>query len=95
VAELDKAAYDASTRPMRSHINVGSGEDLSIRELAGHVARAVGFAGRIECDPAKPDGAPRKLLNVERLRALGWKPRIGLAEGLDRTYRDFLARHAG
>jgi GDP-L-fucose synthase len=90
VLELDKATYEANTHPMLSHINVGSGEDLSIAELARLVARTVGYEGRIGFDPSKPDGTPRKLMDVSRLRALGWKPRVGLEEGLAFAYRDFL-----
>lgn len=90
VMELDRAAYEANTRPMLSHINVGTGEDIPIAELAGLVAKTVGFRGRIEQDPSKPDGTPRKLMDVGRLRALGWAPRVGLAEGLALAYRDFL-----
>lgn len=90
VMELDRATFDANTRPMLSHINVGSGTDISIRELADMVARVVGFAGRIQCDPSKPDGTPRKLMDVSRLHALGWKARTGLEEGLAMAYRDFL-----
>jgi len=90
VMELDRAAYEANTRPMLSHINVGTGEDIAIAELAALVARTVGFRGRIEQDPSKPDGTPRKLMDVGRLRALGWAPRVGLAEGLALAYRDFL-----
>ena len=90
VMELDRAAYEANTRPMLSHINVGTGEDIAIAELAELVARTVGFRGRIERDPSKPDGTPRKLMDVGRLRALGWAPRVGLAEGLALAYRDFL-----
>ena len=91
VLELDKARYDANTQPMLSHINVGSGEDISIRELATLVGRVVGFAGRIEHDLTKPDGTPRKLMDVTRLKALGWKPSVGLEEGLALAYRDFLS----
>jgi len=90
VMELDRAAYEANTRPMLSHINVGTGEDIAIAELAELVAKTVGFRGRIEQDPSKPDGTPRKLMDVGRLRALGWAPRVGLAEGLALAYRDFL-----
>jgi GDP-L-fucose synthase len=89
VMDLDRATYDATTQPMLSHINVGSGTDISIRELADLVAKVVGFKGRIECDSTKPDGSPRKLMDVSRLRALGWKPRVGLEEGLAFAYRDF------
>jgi GDP-L-fucose synthase len=94
VMELPRAAYEATTQPRLSHINVGSGEDLPIGELAGLVAHAVGYAGRVTNDASKPDGAPRKLLDVTRLKALGWTPRIGLREGLVLAYRDFLA-HPG
>jgi GDP-L-fucose synthase len=90
VMGLDRATYAASTRPMLSHINVGSGEDIAILDLAKAVARTVGFAGRIECDPTRPDGAPRKLMDTSRLRALGWRPKTGLEEGLAIAYRDFL-----
>jgi GDP-L-fucose synthase len=91
VMELDRATYDANTQPLLSHINVGSGEDRTIRELAAMIGEVVGFSGRIEQDPSKPDGAPRKLMDVSRLRALGWKPRVGLEDGLATAYRDFLS----
>jgi GDP-L-fucose synthase len=94
VMELDRAAYEASTRPMLSHINVGTGEDIPIADLAALVAKTVGFGGRIEQDPSKPDGTPRKLMDVARLRSLGWSPRVGLAEGLALAYRDFLEHPA-
>jgi GDP-L-fucose synthase len=90
VMALDRAAYEVSTQPMLSHINVGTGEDVTIAELAALVARTVGYEGRIVQDTAKPDGTPRKLLDVGRLRSLGWKPRVELAEGLALAYRDFL-----
>jgi len=72
-------------------INVGSGEDLTIAELAEMVRQVVGFDGRIVYDQTKPDGTPRKLLDVSRLRALGWAPKIGLKEGIDSTYAWYLA----
>jgi len=74
------------------HINVGSGEDLSILELTRLVCKVVGFEGRIVHDLDKPDGTPRKLMSAERLRAMGWAPRIGLEQGLTETYRWFLAQ---
>lgn len=89
VMNLDAQTYAANTQPMLSHINVGSGEDLSIRELAEMIARVVGYAGRIECDTTKPDGAPRKLMDVARLRALGWSPTIALEDGLRIAYAEF------
>ena len=67
-------------------INIGCGEDVTIAELAGLIARVLGFTGRLVFDPSKPDGAPRKLLDVGKLNALGWRPRIGLAEGIRQTH---------
>ena len=72
-------------------VNIGSGEDMTIRELAGIVAATVGYTGRIVNDPSKPDGTPLKLLDSSRVRALGWQPRISLAEGIQETYRWFSA----
>ena len=76
------------------HINVGSGEELSIRQLAEQIAQLVGFTGRLEFDPSMPDGTPRKLMDVSRIRALGWKPRHSLPEGIRSAYTWYLA-HAG
>jgi GDP-L-fucose synthase len=73
-------------------LNVGTGVDLSIRELAEAVAAATGFAGRIHWDRSKPDGTPKKQLDVSRLAALGWRARISLAEGLPKTVADYAAR---
>jgi GDP-L-fucose synthase len=73
---------------------VGVGEDVSIRELAGAVADVVGFQGTITCDASKPDGTPRKLLDVSRLQALGWQARVPLKDGLRRTYDWYLAHQA-
>ena len=72
-------------------INVGSGTDVTIRELTELVAQVTGFKGRITWDSAKPDGTPRKLLDVSRLTALGWKARLGLREGIEKTYQSYLA----
>ncbi|MGR8980877.1 MAG: GDP-L-fucose synthase [Gammaproteobacteria bacterium] len=88
---LPESVYQAHTQPMLSHINVGTGVDCSIRELAETMAKVVGFGGRIEFDESKPDGAPRKLLDVSRLQALGWQASINLQDGLSRTYDWFLA----
>lgn len=90
VLDLDKDVYDAATEPMLSHINVGSGEDISIINLARLIAEVTGFAGQIIADTAKPDGAPRKLMDVSRLKSLGWTARIGLREGIEHTYQWFL-----
>lgn len=76
-------------------INVGSGTDVTIKELTEIVAQVTGFAGQIVWDTSKPDGTPRKLMDVSKLSALGWKARIGLREGVETTYRSFLAEKAG
>jgi GDP-L-fucose synthase len=76
-------------------LNVGVGKDLSIAELASLVARTTGYSGRIVFDSSRPDGTPRKLLDVSRLSALGWRPRIGLEEGINETYRWYCAHRAG
>jgi nucleoside-diphosphate-sugar epimerase len=78
---------------MLSHINVGVGEDITIRELAEAVKEVVGFDGNIRFDTSKPDGTPRKLLDVSRLSALGWKARTDIGTGLAQTYDWFLAHH--
>ena len=93
VMHLNKAVYDQNTQPMISHINVGFGDDVTIRELAFTVGETVGYSGSITFDTTKPDGTPRKWLNCERLRELGWKPTVGLLDGLKRTYEDFLNTH--
>jgi len=91
IMELDPDTYRANTLPMLSHINVGVGEDVTIRELAETVKDVVGFRGQIRFDTSKPDGTPRKLLDVSRLRALGWQARTDLRSGLKQTYDWFLA----
>jgi len=89
VMELDRATYARHTDPMLSHINVGTGQDCTIRELAEIVARVTGYGGELVFDSTKPDGAPRKLLDVSRMKALGWSARIQLEAGLRDTYRWF------
>lgn len=91
VMNLAPEIYAANTMPMLSHINVGTGIDCTIRELVETVAKVVGFTGEITFDVTKPDGAPRKLMNVSRLRALGWNATIELEQGLKSTYNWFLA----
>ncbi|MDA7840055.1 GDP-L-fucose synthase [Luminiphilus sp.] len=86
VMELTAEAYQQETQSMLSHVNVGTGEDCSISELAQNIASVVGYQGKIEWDASKPDGTPRKLMNVSRLENLGWKSKIQLQEGLERTY---------
>lgn len=90
VMNLDKIIYDENTEPMLSHINVGTGIDCTIRELVETVAKVVGFEGVIEFDSTKPDGTPRKLMDVTRLKSLGWEYSIGLNEGLEITYKWYL-----
>jgi GDP-L-fucose synthase len=85
------AVYLMQTYSDGGIVNIGIGEDTTIRELAGIIAAEVGYAGRIVTDPSKPDGTPRKLLDSSRLRALGWRPRIALADGIRETYRWFVA----
>ncbi|MDO6712874.1 GDP-L-fucose synthase [Aliiglaciecola sp. 2_MG-2023] len=91
VMQLDNATYEANTQPMLSHINVGTGVDCTIRELVETVAKVTGYEGDISFDASKPDGAPRKLMNVSRLKDLGWQYSISLEEGLASTYEWFLA----
>src|SRR3546814_17064410 len=74
------------------HVNVGSGDDVTIAELAGMVRAAVGFEGELVFDTSKPDGTPRKLMSADRLRTSGWQPRIGLEDGIASTYQWFLDR---
>ena len=90
VLRLDRATYEAHTQPMQRHVNVGTGVDVTIRALAEQVAAVVGFDGQLTFDASKPDGTPRKLLDVSLLAELGWRARITLREGLEHTYRWFL-----
>ncbi|HBB0687374.1 TPA: GDP-L-fucose synthase, partial [Escherichia coli] len=87
VMELDEAIYQQNTQPMLSHINVGTGVDCSIREMAETMASVVGYQGKIVFDVTKPDGTPRKLMDVTRLKNLGWQYRYNLHEGLSLTYK--------
>ncbi|MDA3869314.1 MAG: GDP-L-fucose synthase [Gammaproteobacteria bacterium] len=90
VLEMDADIYKANTQPMLSHINVGTGVDCTIRELAETIARVVGYEGELTFDAGKPDGAPRKLMDVSRLKNLDWQSSISLEEGLRQTYAWFL-----
>ncbi|EPY4443620.1 GDP-L-fucose synthase [Klebsiella pneumoniae] len=90
VMELNKDVYNQFTEPMLSHINVGTGRDCSIKELASAIASVVGYKGKITFDSTKPDGTPRKLLDVSRLAALGWTSKLSLHDGLVDTYQWYL-----
>lgn len=90
VMDLAKDIYDQHTSSMQSHINVGFGSDVTILELAQAVSKAVGYEGKIISDPTKPDGAPRKWMDSSRLNKLGWRPKVGLSEGLTLAYADML-----
>ena len=90
VLTLDRQTYEANTDPMLSHINVGTGTDISILELAQKVAKVTGFTGDILTDPTKPDGTMRKLMDVSRLTKMGWSANVGLEVGLKETYDWFL-----
>jgi GDP-L-fucose synthase len=94
VMEMDDALYAANTRPDLSHVNVGTGEDCTIRQLAEALARVIGYEGDLAFDATKPDGTPRKLMDVSRLTAMGWRPQIVLEDGLRQTYGWFLENHA-
>ena len=91
VMELEPKTYAANTRPMLSHINIGTGEDISIRDLAEIVGKVVGYEGEIAFDTTKPDGTPRKLMDIRRMQSFGWRPKISLRDGLTLAYQDFLA----
>ena len=93
VMQLPKATYDQHTTPMQSHINVGFGSDVTIAEVAQAIAHTVGYAGHIEFDTTKPDGAPRKWMDSHRLNNLGWQAQVHLREGLALAYQDFLIAH--
>ena len=90
VMNLDTTTYQANTQEMLSHINIGTGVDCSIRELAETLAEVTGFKGKLVFDSSKPDGAPRKLMDVNRLKNLGWQYNISLKQGLSTTYKWFL-----
>jgi GDP-L-fucose synthase len=88
VMELDKATYDSQTEPMQSHLNVGSGADVAISELAQTVSKVVGYQGKITYDHSKPDGTPRKWMDSGRLEKLGWGAQVPLEIGLQTAYAD-------
>jgi len=92
VLELDEDTYKANTQPMLSHINVGTGVDVTIREMAETMKEVVGYKGKLTFDTIKPDGAPRKLIDVTRLSNMGWRYSVDLKDGLTNTYSWFLAQ---
>lgn len=92
VMSMDEDFYNSRTYKMLSHINIGSGSDISISKLAKTVAKVVGFSGRIVWDTEKPDGAPRKLMDNSKITSLGWNPRFGLEDGLRLSYANFLSK---
>ena len=92
VLELDRKSYIANTKPLLSHINVGTGKDISIREMAETMREVVGFEGELTFNSNKPDGSPRKLIDVTRLSKMGWTYRVNLKEGLEKTYKWYLRK---
>ena len=90
VLELDEKTYQDNTRPMLSHINIGTGKDITIKEMAEIMREVVGFNGELFFDKTKPDGAPRKLIDVSRLSNMGWNYSVNLREGLEITYKWYL-----
>ena len=92
VMNLEKEKYFASIKPQQSHINVGSGSDLKISELAKIIAKVVNYNGEIKFDNTKPDGAPRKLMDVSLLNSLGWQHSISLEKGLEETYNWYISQ---
>ena len=93
VLELDRESYIANTKPLLSHINVGTGKDISIREMAETMREVVGFEGELTFNSNKPDGSPRKLIDVTRLSKMGWNYSINLKEGLEKTYKWYLQQN--
>jgi len=89
VMNLDKDIYQQHTKPMLSHINVGSGKEITIKQLAATIAQVINYRGKIEFDTTKPDGSPRKLMDSTRLNNLGWNAKISLEEGLKLAYNDY------
>ncbi len=89
VHNLDKAVLETHTRPMLSHINIGSGKEITIKELAETIKEVVGFNGKLTFDRSKPDGAQRKLMDVSLLISLGWESKISLRKGLENSFHDF------
>lgn len=90
IMNLPKEEYERNTKPMLSHINVGTGKDCTIRELAETICEVIDYRGKLTFDSSKPDGTPRKLMDVSRLKSMGWTASIPLKDGLANAYRWFL-----
>ena len=93
IHELDKGKFENNLKKMQSHVNIGTGIDLTIRDLALTIKQVVGYKGRIIFDVTKPDGTPRKLLNIDLIKKLGWKAQTKLIDGLTSSYHDYLLRN--
>jgi GDP-L-fucose synthase len=91
-ANYKDMAFTDESETVQSHINVGSGKEVTIKQLAETVKEVVGFEGEISWDSSKPDGTPRKLMDSSRINALGWTPKVTFKEGITRAYQDFLSR---
>lgn len=91
IMNLPPATYSQHIQSMLSHINLGSGRDITVKELAETIAKVVNYSGDIIFDPSKPDGSPRKLMDNTRINALGWQAKVGLVAGLEKSYQDFIA----
>ena len=90
--ELDREAYEAQTEPLQGHINIGYGQDVTIKHLVDVIAKVVGYRGSVEFDHGKPDGPPRKLVDSSRIRQLGWEPSISLEEGIEKAFNEFISK---
>ena len=95
VHNIDRAIFSEKTSPMLSHVNIGTGSDMTIRELAETIKNVVGFSGEIVFDPSKPDGTMRKLMDVNLLSELGWSSTTKIINGIRNAYHDFLERGYG
>ena len=90
IHNLDKAEYESNTEKMLSHVNIGAGKDITIRELSEIIKEVVGFDGLLKFDANMPDGSPRKLMDIQRLKDLGWQANTSLRNGIELSYTDFL-----
>ena len=93
INNIDQKVYQETTNTMLSHINIGTGQDITIRELAESIKKTINYKGDLVFDNSKPDGPPKKLLNISKLKSLGWSPSISLKEGLERSYKDYVNNH--